>query len=51
MNVQPQDLRELVSDGLDRVEEVARFLKLSRSRVYELMDAGELPYLDLRSFP
>jgi excisionase family DNA binding protein len=33
----------LVRDGLDRVADVARFLKLSRSTVYHLMDTGVLP--------
>jgi excisionase family DNA binding protein len=36
---------ELVLDGLDRVGEVARFLKLSVSTVYGFMDRGELPYV------
>ena len=34
-------------DGLDRVEEAGRFLKISRSRTYELMDAGELPFVKI----
>jgi excisionase family DNA binding protein len=38
---------ELVLDGLDRVGEVARFLKLSVSTVYGFMDRGELPYVKL----
>jgi excisionase family DNA binding protein len=38
---------DLVLDGLDRVGEVARFLKLSVSTVYGLMDRGELPYVKL----
>jgi len=36
---------ELVAGGLDRVPEVARFLGLSRSKVYQLMDDGCLPYV------
>jgi excisionase family DNA binding protein len=38
---------DLVLDGLDRVGEVARFLKLSVSTVYGLMDRGELPFVKL----
>ena len=34
-------------DGLDRVEEAGRFLEISRSRTYELMDAGELPFVKI----
>ena len=34
-------------DGLDRVEEAGRFPKISRSRTYELMDAGELPFVKI----
>jgi len=35
---------DLVSEGLLTIREAAEFLKLSRSRVYELMNAGELVY-------
>ena len=38
---------KLMMDGLDRVEEAGRFLKISRSRTYELMDAGELPFVKI----
>ena len=38
---------ELVADGLLTVREVADFLRISRSRLYELMDRGELIYLKL----
>ena len=38
---------ELVNEGLERVSEVARFLGLSRSQVYKLMDEGELPYVKI----
>jgi excisionase family DNA binding protein len=38
---------DLVLDGLDRVVEVARFLKLSPSTVYKLMDRGLLPYVKI----
>jgi excisionase family DNA binding protein len=34
-------------DSLARVAEVAAFLKLSRSKVYGMMDAGELKYVKL----
>jgi excisionase family DNA binding protein len=38
---------DLVLDGLDRVVEVARFLKLSPSTVYGMMDRGVLPYVKI----
>jgi excisionase family DNA binding protein len=38
---------ELVADGLLTVRECAEFLHLSRSKVYELMDAGELCFAKL----
>ena len=38
---------DLVSEGLLTVHEAAEFLKLSRSRLYELMDAGELAYVKI----
>ncbi len=38
---------ELVADGLLTIREVAEFLHLSRSKVYELMDAGDLCYAKL----
>ncbi len=34
----------LVEDGLLTVAEAGRFLKLSRSSVYKLMDEGQLRY-------
>ena len=40
-------LMDLVEGGLDRVPDVARFLGLSRSRVYSLMDAGQLAYVKI----
>ncbi len=38
---------DLVADGLLTVREAADFLRISRSRLYELMDRGELIYLKL----
>ena len=38
---------ELVSDGLMRVAEAAEFLRVSRSSVYQLMEGGELPWVNL----
>jgi excisionase family DNA binding protein len=35
------------AESLARVPEVARFLSLSRSKVYAMMDAGELKYVKL----
>ncbi len=41
------DTTALVEDGLMTVREAADFLRISRSRLYELMDRGELIYLKL----
>jgi excisionase family DNA binding protein len=35
---------QLLADGLDRVADVARYLKISNGQVYVLMERGELPY-------
>jgi excisionase family DNA binding protein len=39
----PSKLEPAVEPLLVRVEEAARILSLSRSTIYEMMDAGELP--------
>jgi excisionase family DNA binding protein len=36
-----------VAESLARVPEVARCLSLSRSKVYQMMDSGELKYVKL----
>lgn len=41
-----EDLR-LVEDGLDTIREAIRFSSLSRSTLYELMDAGVLRFVKL----
>ena len=38
---------DMVEDGLMTVMEAAAFLRLSRSKLYGLMDAGELRYVKL----
>jgi excisionase family DNA binding protein len=38
---------ELISDGLERVSETARFLGVSRSHVYRLIREGILPSVKL----
>ena len=43
----PENSAKLVADGLLTVKECAEFLHLSRSKVYELMDAGELCFAKL----
>ncbi len=35
--------QEIVADGLQRISEAARFLGISRSLVYQLINAGDLP--------
>ncbi len=42
-----RDRAELVAEGLLTVREAAEFLRFSRSRLYELMDAGELAYVKI----
>jgi len=37
----------LCRDGLMAVKEAAGFLGLSRSKLYELMDNGQLPYVKI----
>jgi excisionase family DNA binding protein len=34
-------------DGLVRVVEAARYLSVSRSKLYAMMDSGDLPYVKL----
>ena len=41
------DRAELVADGLVTVQEAAQFLSISRSKLYELMDNGELTFVKL----
>jgi excisionase family DNA binding protein len=41
------DRTELVADGLMKVQEAAEFLRLSRSSLYAMMDAGELAFVKL----
>ena len=38
---------DLVADGLVTVQEAAQFLSISRSKLYELMDNGELTFVKL----
>jgi excisionase family DNA binding protein len=40
-----EEREAMVSDGLLTVEEARRFLSVSRSTIYELMDTGALPYV------
>jgi excisionase family DNA binding protein len=37
----------LFEDGLGRVSEAAKFLSVSRSHIYKLMDQGQLPYVKI----
>jgi excisionase family DNA binding protein len=37
----------LLVDGLDKIPEVSRFLKVSVSQVYALMQEGELPFVKI----
>ena len=42
-----EGVMEMPPDRLCPIGEVARYLSLSRSKVYQMMDAGELPYVKL----
>lgn len=42
-----QEQSEVVAAGLMSVEEAARFLSVSRSTLYELMESGRLVYVKL----
>lgn len=41
------NLQDLVADGLTTVAEAAKFLSLGRSKIYGLMNAGELHFVKL----
>ncbi len=41
------DRTDVVAEGLLTVTDAARFLSVSRSKLYEMMDRGELPYVKL----
>ena len=43
----PRDRAELLADGLVTVQEAAQFLSISRSKLYDLMDNGELVFVKL----
>ena len=43
----PQDREALCGDGLLTVREAAEFLSISRSKLYEMMDNGELNFVKL----
>lgn len=49
MSVVCEKLPPTIQDtgGLQTVQAVAEFLSLSRSKVYQLMERGELPYVKL----
>ncbi len=43
----PRDRADLVADGLLTVQEAAQFLSVPRSKLYELMDHGQLTFVKL----
>ncbi len=47
MRVQVNDQETGMEQGLRAVASVAKYLSLSRSKVYAMMDSGELPYVKL----
>ncbi len=46
-SITSRDRADLVADGLVTVQEAAQFLSISRSKLYELMDNGELTFVKL----
>jgi excisionase family DNA binding protein len=38
---------DVLDGGLVKISEAAEMLRLSRSKVYQLMDAGQIPYLKM----
>ena len=48
MTTERRDLRELAADGLMTVDAARRFLGVSRSTLYKLMEDGTVPYVQLR---
>jgi len=38
---------ELLAEGLQRISDAAKFLGLSRSVVYRLMNSGDLPFVKI----
>jgi excisionase family DNA binding protein len=44
---QSADVETIVADGLLTVPEAAKFLAVSRPKIYEMMDRGELAYVKL----
>ena len=43
---QKAEVRTIVADGLMTVSEAAEYLSISRSKLYVMMDDGELAYVD-----
>lgn len=43
-NIESKTITSLFDDGLLTVPEASKFLGLSKSKLYEMMDAGELRY-------
>jgi excisionase family DNA binding protein len=39
-----REREELVAEGTDTIPAAQRFLGLSRAKIYQLMESGELPY-------
>ncbi len=38
---------KMVDSGLARIDEGCRFLGISRAKLYEIMEKGELPYVKI----
>jgi len=47
MNMNDTERYELIGDGLERVSQAAKFLGISRSKLYRLIESGVLPSVRL----
>ncbi|HHV54954.1 MAG TPA: helix-turn-helix domain-containing protein [Firmicutes bacterium] len=45
--MEDSDREGVVADGLVSVREAERFLSIKKSKLYQLMDRGDLPYVKL----
>lgn len=49
LTAERHDVRNLVAEGLLTVREAQRFLGIGRSKLYQLMADGQLPYVRIGS--
>jgi len=47
MNTTATSQQDMLAEGLDRFVDAERFTRLSRSKLYELMNEGVLPFVKI----